>query len=94
MARLLIALLEACRIVVPLAVCCSDVQFWQKTDNYSLVCYLFYKRLVFFFMKWHDMLRGWNGEKVWLTCSAVEKWKEVDSLRDLRSESALSWFAP
>lgn len=45
-------------------------------------------------MKWHDMLRGWNGEKVWLTRSAVEKWKEVDSLRDLRSESALSWFAP
>ena len=45
-------------------------------------------------MKWHDMLRGWNGEKVWLPRSAVEKWKEVDSLRDLRSESALSWFAP
>ena len=93
MARLLIALLEACRIVVPLAVCCSDVWFWQKTDNYSLVCYLF-SSLRPFFMNGHDMLRGWNGEKVWLTRSAVEKWKEVDSLRDLRSESALSWFAP
>lgn len=41
-------------------------------------------------MKGHDMLRGWNGEKVWLTRSAVEKWKEVDSLRDVRNESGLS----
>lgn len=89
MARLLYALLETYRIVVPLAVCCCDVWFWQNTDNYSLVCNLFYKRRPLF-MKGHDMLRGWNGEKVWLTRSAVEKWKEVDSLRDVRNESGLS----